>query len=661
MPRQPDLFESAPLAALPPSGRRQPRLWVRRLTLWAEPGSEIRSIALRPGLNVVWSPDPADRGQGAAAAGAAGDLGHGSGKTLFCRLLRYCLGEERFAADEQRQAIAAAFPKGWVSAEVMLDEQPWAVLRPLGLERGHFAVPDALPEALFDRLDAPTGIEPLVAAIEAAILTPEVAALVPTDHPLDAWRIALAWLTRDQECRFDRVLDWRSPDSDSGSPTRSMSALRLQEALRALIGAIVADEIQLRRDIAALEDRHKALALQVDRRQWACRRSRDHIAGAVGLAPHEVPDGRLSVEALGNAARQSLAAAARVDPVDGDDDLPALRDRLKTSQQRLSELEKQLAVARQQVPLLEQLLRSLRAELPVVSAQRHDAQVPVCPVCEVPIDRVLAEGCRLSRELPDFESLERRYQDLQKDIDQQTAALESARSAQEVASRQLPVQRRAHDALQKQLQAAETLHESRSNAWFRTRRVLDDVRRLDEEMAMLATDEADLAELTERIEQQRERTGSFREAQREVFGHLSSLFDTVVQALVGPAARSRVILDGQGLKLSVDLGGERSTAAIESLKVIAFDLAVMCMSVQERTRLPAFLVHDSPREADLGLSVYHRLFALVADLERSDGSAFQYIVTTTTQPPPDMQTAPWLRETLHGAPAGERLLRRDLS
>jgi len=36
-------------------------------------------------------------------------------------------------------------------------------------------------------------------------------------------------------------------------------------------------------------------------------------------------------------------------------------------------------------------------------------------------------------------------------------------------------------------------------------------------------------------------------------------------------------LDGNGLKLNVELGGYRSTVAIESLKVVAFDLAVLAM------------------------------------------------------------------------------------
>ena len=118
--------------------------------------------------------------------------------------------------------------------------------------------------------------------------------------------------------------------------------------------------------------------------------------------------------------------------------------------------------------------------------------------------------------------------------------------------------------------------------------------------------------------------------------------------------------DGNGLRASFELGGERSTAAIDSLKVVAFDLATVCMSMEGRTRLPAFLIHDSPREADLGLGIYRRLFRFVRALEDVTARpSFQYVVTTTTSPPDELRTEPWLVATLGGA-AGERLLRRDL-
>ena len=98
--------------------------------------------------------------------------------------------------------------------------------------------------------------------------------------------------------------------------------------------------------------------------------------------------------------------------------------------------------------------------------------------------------------------------------------------------------------------------------------------------------------------------------------HLSLLFSDVLGELVPGEIKGEVKLDGNGLSLKVELGGERSTAAIDSLKVVAFDLASLAMSIEGLTHLPAFLLHDSPREADLGLSIYHRLFEFARNLQR---------------------------------------------
>ena len=162
------------------------------------------------------------------------------------------------------------------------------------------------------------------------------------------------------------------------------------------------------------------------------------------------------------------------------------------------------------------------------------------------------------------------------------------------------------------------------------------------------------------IQLKRERIAALRDAQAKVFNGLSSFFNSIIRALIDKEAVGRISLDGNGLKASVELGGERSTAAIESLKVIAFDLATMCMSIEGRTHLPAFFIHDSPREADLGLSVYQQLFRLVHGLEElADQPLFQYIVTTTTSPPEELRQEPWLIEALGGA-SEERLMKRNL-
>lgn len=312
------------------------------------------------------------------------------------------------------------------------------------------------------------------------------------------------------------------------------------------------------------------------------------------------------------------------------------------------------------MPIREELLRQYQSELPASSARVRGAEVPACQICEVPIDRVLVQGCKLSHNLPDFDGLRARHDALVTQIDEAKKTIGDVRVEIALLKQQLPPARSARESLRQALNKAEKLNEGRSTSWFKVTRSLDDIKRLardwdDWDQAISAA-----AKLVTQMEYKRDRMGAFREQQGLVFDRLSNYFDAVIRTVVGPMASGRVSLDGNGVKLAVQLGGERSTAAIESLKVIAFDIAVMCMSMEGTTHLPAFLVHDSPREADLGLSVYHRLFSTVATLEAQESSVFQYIVTTTTQPPAQFQKQPWLRLELRGSPSTERLLRCDL-
>ena len=119
-----------------------------------------------------------------------------------------------------------------------------------------------------------------------------------------------------------------------------------------------------------------------------------------------------------------------------------------------------------------------------------------------------------------------------------------------------------------------------------------------------------------RLEAERAALGAFRDKQARVFVRLSEKFDPIVRRLVGPDAKGRVTLRGNGLEPNVNMGGDRTTVAIDSLKVLAFDLAVLCLSIEGATRVPAFLIHDSPREADLGLE---HLSSAVQTCDRNRG------------------------------------------
>ena len=353
------------------------------------------------------------------------------------------------------------------------------------------------------------------------------------------------------------------------------------------------------------------------------------------------------------------ARSAVVDPGDLSD-IEGLRSEVERTQGHRVGLDQKMAVVNAQIPEIEVLLSRIRGELPGVSVRVDKAEHIVCPICEVPVDRALAEGCNLSHKLPDFDEAKRRIAELKQDQARESYRLQESRSERSRIVQELEPARKDEASATERLRAAERGRDARSDAWFKARLLIDEVNRLnqlhDEQEQMQSRVNA----LDDEIQEKREQASAFRDAHTDVFNRLSGFFDATLRELIGTDAVGTVSLDGKGLRLSVELGGERSTAALDSLKVIAFDLAAMCMSIEGRAHQPAFLIHDSPREADLGLSIFHRLFHLVHSMEGiGDRPQFQYILTTTTSPPDELRHEPWLAETLGGA-AEERLLKCDL-
>lgn len=649
MSRQPELFEQA-LDVGPPPDASGPRLWVRRLVIWKEPGGEIiRDIALRPGLNIIWTPD--DQG-----------IGHGGGKTLFCRLLRYCLGEGRYAPEDQRSRIGEVFPNGLVGAEVMLDGTCWAIVRPLGSRRRHLVIPDGNLDELAADEAASIGIEPFLDAVEQAILTAELTNLV-LGHRQERrnWPIALAWLARDQECRFDHVLDWRSTASDSDSPARGLNQAEKLDALRAFLQAITPEEQAKRVEIARLDEEKRGIEQEIGHRRWEIRRIKTRLLAELEIPEDAFTDGAMAIDVLRRAAQARLANATGLPTSESTPEIDAARQEYEVARTEMVALDRRIGILEADIPNIERIIAKINGEYPGLSYTLQEAQSFPCPICEVPVDRVLASKCELSHKLPDVEACRQRLERNRQELREETKRLDEAKRELRQARQQLAVARQREEHLRARLSKLEAARNARESAWYSAKRLADDVEHLADLMNQQQTAERALHERIATIEQERGRISIFLDQQGRVFAHLSQKFNPIICRLVGQDATGTVTLTGNGLNLTVQMGGNRSTSAIDSLKVIAFDLAALCLSIEGATRVPAFLVHDSPREADLGLPLYDQVFHLAHWLEGVGGRPlFQYVVTTTTRPPPDLAKHPWLRLTLRGAPAAERLLKCDL-
>jgi hypothetical protein len=654
---QHSLFKPPALEVTPVSTLTEPRLWIRRLVIWSEPWTMLRSIELRPGLNIIWSPDPADRGAQANEPLSSG-TGHGAGKTLVCRLLRYCLGEPHCAPDLQRVKIASAFRNGRVGAELLLDGVAWAVVRSIGVQPFDVVREGATLEAIIADEAATTGMSPLIDAIAQRILSSEVAEMINTNVDR-AWLATVEWLARDQECRFGEVTEWRNASSGSGSPQLSVG--RAINVIRALIGAITPRENSLEQEAKTLDKKCELASREMERQHWGISQAVSRIAKSLELEVGSLPDDGLIIGRLRTAASEKLA---RISVVTSDGELATLEgleSQHEDARQQVRRLEGEFANIDAKRATAEALANMVASETPGISAGLDEAEMPPCPICDVPIDRALADGCRLSHKLPDLPTLRQRREKNEKDLRTYRGDVEEAKKVLSRLGPDLDAARANVAALWKEVVAARRLRKERTDAWYAARRVGDDITDLDDLLASKLRAAEDLMKLKLSLEQARNAAAAERDQHGQVFSRLGRHFDALVRKLLRADASGRVYHDGNGLHLTVEYGGERSTPAIDSVKVLAFDLAAMCRSIEGATYMPALLIHDSPREADLGLSIYHELFRLVVELERMSATPlFQYIVTTTTRPPDELSAEPWLRLELNGAPAQNRLLMCDL-
>jgi len=654
---QADLF--APVIGSPeaPEGRAGPRLWVRRLAIFSDPQTIVRDVPLKPGLNIIWTPDMSSSGTRA--------LAHGSGKTTFCRLLRACLGEPGYATDTQRSRLMAQLPNGLIAAEIVIDGACWVAVRPLGLPGGEFvvqanSVEDAIARGHRD--GDQTSIDPIIVASFFSTIAGATPPDVSRDH---VWDVLRAWITRDQECRLSDILAWRSSQTQTRSRAQVLGETAKLTMVRLALRALDAEE-----RVAAARERELVVAVEEERRRQAYQQQRyadglKAVKLALGVGDEVGFEDTIDQKGLVSLAEAALTEAMRAD-------LPKPPDigSIFARQKALNEDHETLTAKRQQLENEARFKRGeaerYRSEASMGEIDISQGRIRVCPVCRVNIDEVKAKGCGISLETCDLAALKAAITDKQRkaaELDAAATSAEQEAKGVEAQIQQLGSQRQTLEAEAKAADAASRAAQAAAKAVqdrvYRARRTLDDVRSLREREAAAKPTPPGTAEL----EAVRAQLDAGRGRARAAIRTLEERYQGIMTAWLPEGVAGTIKLDGHGLKVDAEFSGrgEVSTAALDSLKIVAFDLAALHMAVEEKADLPAFLIHDSPREADLDGQLYAGLFKLVHQWEEAAGTpCFQYIVTTTTAPPKDLQGDKYVRLAMSSTPAEERLFRMDL-
>jgi len=641
-------------------GRAEPVVWVRRVLLWHDVSTApIRDVELKRGLNIVWSP-----------VGSVPDAvanGHAAGKTLLCRLIRYCLGEEAFADPEDTIAIRSRFPDGAVGAEVRLLGDTWVVRRGFGHPHDDRALRAEDVGHLSDE-NLRGSFGSFRSELEAAVFDGEQTRLLAEMEEVHgAWKYVLAWLTRDQECRIDGLTHWRHPESSSHSPAQAARAETRLNVLRIAIGLYSNASSIARKDVTASAsgaDTARAAARQAEQRFAALR---DELARVLNVGQERIWPPQAELLQDEQSARETHAQSLMALADQKVRTVGAIRTPTSDAdnESRLEEAVVQLARGRQEAATLAGAVDRKREHAKLLertSAERwadaREAKYPTCPYDGTPLDVDQARFvCPLPR-LPDPAQTGRiaaeTEQILRKVRDE--LAQDEARLTGVTASNASLEARR--DALQRGIQARQLAVAEATKASQEAWATKGMVRRLFELAA--AVDQALRAEL-----EAKERLRAHQESQNAGLSAYSTAklerwFDFLIRRIVSPDAQGTVTLDGNGLHPKIHWRGTRRSVALNSLQVVLFDLAAMLCSVEGDSRAPAFLVHDSPREGDLDPWTYARLFEGIFELGPDESSApFQYIVTTTTDPP-DGRVRSRIRLQLSASEEQHRLFRVDL-
>lgn len=659
--------------------RTDPTVWVRRLVIFEKVSPEptiIRDIALRRGLNIVWAEEPDHQSASAEIAG------HSAGKTTFCRLLRYILGESTFGTGPNMAMIRETLPDAYVAAELFVKGKQWAALRPIGSGRASYTRAGVSVESLLRDKGPPLSHADYPSSLGLDQLTDslQTAEVVRTGERI-VWPHLLAWCSRDQETRFQNIYEWRSPRSESESPAFRFPRVGPLFVMRTALGLFLPEELVAEEKLAKLLQRKEELEREVeDRRREPQFRIRQYESELREALQEVMPEAASLTAApiASNALEDDLLRLAEKAMSELRKATEALEAQRRTLQDQIDALggeSRELLSREQTLRAVFQLSVSAGQQLTIGQTELLKEQEDLKQHAdkECPFGRILIKDCSYVDE-------RRRtiYPELVKD----------AHAREQAEARQVDERERLNKELTKLTTERERVDGERLTLQSeRDARILDArgrrelitridrlSQRLEEwvvkqhtpsDFAALSTAQGQLVTVTAEAEKLAMHLNSLLAKHAANRTLLSRIFSATVKSVLASGTYDGTVqFNDRELSFRITHGSAMSGEAVETLSVLLADLSSLVYhTVNENSQLPGILIHDSPREADLALRLYLAVIRLAQSLEEAFGSEdqcpFQYILTTTTAPPEELRGDPPVKLRLDAAKPESLLFKRS--
>ncbi len=622
----------------------EPVVWVRRIILLESASSidkPIRDIELRRGLNIVATAKP--------KRGESEPVGHNVGKTLLTRLIRYCLGETSYARSSVQKEIEAQFPEGVVVAEIYVQGVLWSVVRPF--VTGATSASRAWPEMAWREALAAEKrgfFSAYLEALESATTSKLAPVILPGQGREASWRDILAWLSRDQHCAYRDPLEWRDKWTESGTPDLSVEDRSL--LVRLAMDLVNPAEEQVIQAKQRLQRQRRQLDEELRGKKNQLEQTRDFLLRRLGAEEDHLANTLFSAHAKDQIEAAIDAHNAELTKIEEKYDVQALELAWRDAQREDVALATQLKVREND---LEQE-RANTADAKQQACDSLDNGKLACPLkhkeCVVH-QADLNEPYRLDYRLQVLAAYEERVSALAKEVrclrrqirEQAEVVSEAQRNllrAQEEVQSRTALPRR--QILERELVLQELNdYEPLQKEIEKLERRLE---RLEKRWDKLAVEHRDLA-----------RSG------RSKLKRLNNSLEIVQRKLLGKTPERSIRINVNRLTFT---GDDQLTSPGEGMATsatVTLDLACLHASLEGLGHLPRFLIHDSPRGGDLESHLYAQLFLFALALENSyaDPPPFQYIIATTTSPPPEVSKKPYVVLELNAKDPSSLLLKRQ--
>jgi hypothetical protein len=634
-----DLFEQPANKRvwIPAQDRAHPLIELTELVLlevFAPAASiEIRRIEFRPGLNIVW----ADPKVAEALESEDRTSGHSAGKTTLCRILRWLLGESHFGNKDLESRIGVKFKNGWALLALKIDGKPWVVGRSFFSKQDHQAVEGADLETILKQgWPEDASARPFLDELEAITIKTLAKDRFPGRRDDIKWHHLLAWLARDQEASLQSVDAWRS--TVSGPQERAPTKFERHILLRLIADLLSPEEWEEmdaekknNAELTTLAEQLPGIKAVADESCKPLLRflklDGDVISSdlVISNAANILEEDREQLRKVAETIEQHAFDLAQKNHEQALRELERAKGQLLRKTRRYEDLKKKVGELGGAIIKAKAVLE-MRTPPPGYCARKKTEIEDKCEFYQDGIENIAAASLWADLEKQqqgileqlDAEDIERA--ELEATIPLLMSNEENTRLAAEAASTERDELLKLHERIQERISTYEPMFLPADERWHF----------YEAQMARVNV-------LGEENKGHRQRQSIIRDRNFWYRLDLSEHYRSVLSSLLGPKINGHINFDTNGqLVLDAENRSSLSSAAIEALKTISFDLASLFRSIVGGGHHPRFLIHDSPKVADMSPVPYAELFELALQVEKQANGRpnFQYIITTT-EPPPD--------------------------